>query len=144
MSTQSSEYFTEDLDNADAVFVDDYCYTVAWTAQAQSEEAYKDGFDPQAELVEGYRRLLEQPRHVAHGIRCALACLEDQEQGPTVAQMHQVPGRQQQRARYILSFAIMEHREPAQSGMRGLLAVCARRAVSALGCAEACSDVCIP
>ena len=77
MSTQSSEHFTEDLNDADAVYVDEYCYTVAWIAKEQSEETYKDGFDPRAELVKGYKMLMEHPRHAAHRTNRALACLED-------------------------------------------------------------------
>ena len=65
VSTQTSESFTEDLNDADAVFVDDYCYSVAWIAQEQSEEAYKDGFDPRAQLVKGYTRLMDHPRRAA-------------------------------------------------------------------------------
>ena len=49
----------------------------------------------------------------------------------------QVPGEQWQLARHILSLASMEHREPAESGMRGILAVGARRAIM-LCSAEAC------
>ena len=70
---QSSQYFTEDANEADAVFIDDYCYTLAWIAKEQSEEGYQDGFDPQAQLIEGYKRLLEHPRHVvlaAPGLLC--------------------------------------------------------------------------
>lgn len=57
-------YYTENLTEADAIFVDDYCHTVTWTAKEQSEEEYRDGFDPRAQLIEGHKRLLEHPRHV--------------------------------------------------------------------------------
>ena len=52
------------LDKADAILVDDYCYMITWVAKEQAEQSYKDGFAPWDELDQGYDRLIASPRHV--------------------------------------------------------------------------------
>lgn len=69
---QASEQYTEDIDRADVVFVDDYCYMMSQTGKEHvvklppslQTKTFSDGFDPQAELSKAYNQLLSWPRCV--------------------------------------------------------------------------------
>jgi hypothetical protein len=63
---QASPFFTKELQSADAIYVDDYCYTITNIAQEHSRLGgqYSDGFEPWRQLQAGYSRLAHSSRRV--------------------------------------------------------------------------------
>lgn len=58
---QASAQYTEDLDKADIIFVDDYCYTMSHIGMMHGG-SFTDGFDPKTDLELAYNQLTTWPR----------------------------------------------------------------------------------
>lgn len=58
---QTSDQYTEDIDRADVVFVDDYCFMISHTGQIHGG-TFADRFDPWLELEKAYAKLVSWPR----------------------------------------------------------------------------------
>lgn len=58
---QASDQYTDDVDRADVIFVDDYCFMMSHTGTFHGG-GFADGFDPSAELQKAYNKLASWPR----------------------------------------------------------------------------------
>ena len=54
--------YTEEIERANVILVDDYCYTMSHTGSLHSGGGFNDSFNPTAELEKAYKKLLSWPR----------------------------------------------------------------------------------
>lgn len=60
---QESNYYTANDTEAHAIYIDDYCLTMAITAGMHSG-GFDDGYDPHSALRRGYRAIIKSSRYV--------------------------------------------------------------------------------